>query len=154
MIIYRHKQIATVILVVLSLGLVLVGLSFINLLATDELRSLHALCMLTLSGLVLAVCLLLFYAMTIEVRDDGTMLLRFGIGIITRRIDLSEVRSITPVTNPWYYGWGIRLVPGGWLYNVSGTHAVELLFANGKKIRIGTDEPERLVIALNNAVKP
>jgi hypothetical protein len=49
------------------------------------------------------------------------------------------------VKNPWYYGWGIHLTPSGWLYNVSGFWAVELQMKNGKKYRIGTDDPEGLV---------
>jgi len=61
---------------------------------------------------------------------------------------LSQVQNAAVVRNKWYYGWGIRLTPGGWLWNVSGLDAVELTFKNGKKFRIGTDEPDRLLQAL------
>ena len=36
----------------------------------------------------------------------------------------------------------------GWLFNVSGLQAVEIFLRSGKKYRIGTDEPERLVEAI------
>jgi hypothetical protein len=52
------------------------------------------------------------------------------------------------VKNPWYYGWGIHLIPGGWLYNVSGWEAVELQMKNGNKYRIGTDDPQGLMDAI------
>ena len=39
------------------------------------------------------------------------------------------------------------------LYNVSGLRAVEILFDNGRRVRIGTDEPEALVCALSGATR-
>jgi len=56
------------------------------------------------------------------------------------------------VKNPWYYGWGIRFTPHGWLYNVSGLHAVEIELKNGKKYRIGTDVPENLEKAIREFI--
>ena len=44
--------------------------------------------------------------------------------------------------------WVIR---NGWLYNVSGFDAVELELASGKLCRIGTDEPGRLLHAIEQA---
>jgi len=52
------------------------------------------------------------------------------------------------VTNPWWYGWGIHLTPSGWLYNVGGARAVQLDLHNGRSLRVGTDEPERLCEAI------
>jgi hypothetical protein len=50
-----------------------------------------------------------------------------------------------------WYGWSIRLTPHGWLYSVSGLAAVELTLQDGKRLRIGTDEPERLCQAIGQA---
>ena len=50
-------------------------------------------------------------------------------------------------------GWGIRLIPNGWLWNVSGLGAVELSLVNGQRFRIGTDEPEQLATAIQGALK-
>ncbi len=41
----------------------------------------------------------------------------------------------------------------GWLYNVSGTDAVELKMKNGKRYRIGTDVPGELAEAIRQAIK-
>jgi hypothetical protein len=49
---------------------------------------------------------------------------------------------------PWYYGWGIRLTPTGWLWNVSGLARVEVQFDDGHRFRVGSDEPNRLAEAL------
>jgi hypothetical protein len=76
---------------------------------------------------------------------------QFGLGWPKRQIAVSDIRSATPVQNPWYYGWGIRLTPRGWLWNVSGSHAVELELRGGNHFRIGTDQPEKLAAAINSA---
>ena len=41
-------------------------------------------------------------------------------------------KSITTVTNSLIFGWGIRYIPDGWLYNVSGIKAVENRFHNSQ----------------------
>jgi hypothetical protein len=97
---------------------------------------------------VLAILFLLFSTLTVEVGRDAIRV-RFGIGLIRKRIDLAEVRGWQAIRNPWYSGWGIRLLPGGGvLWNVSGYDAVELALADGRRFRIGTDEPQALVSAI------
>ncbi len=100
-------------------------------------------------ALVLLVLLLSqFYSLTVEI-SEGILKCYFGPGIIRRRFVLSEIQEARRVHNPWYAGWGIRWRPGQYvLWNVSGRQAVELLFRNGSRFRIGTDEPEALVEAL------
>jgi len=92
---------------------------------------------------VLLVVAILMGALTVEV-DDALVRLRFGIGLVRKSFRLDEIASCRPVRNKWWWGWGIRLIPGGWLYNVSGLDAVELELKNGKVFRIGTDEPQVL----------
>ena len=99
-----------------------------------------------IAAAILAV-LLLFTTLTVTV-DDERLVAAFTIGLIRRRIDLSEVRTFRRVQNPWYYGWGIRLIPGGTMFNVSGLSAVELVFHDGRRFRVGTDEPDALLAAL------
>jgi hypothetical protein len=96
---------------------------------------------------VAALLLLVFSALTVEV-DAEAIGLRFGIGLVRKRIPLAEVKGWRAVRNPWYTGWGIRLGPGYVLWNVSGRGAVELDFASGRRFRVGTDEPEALLSAI------
>ena len=84
---------------------------------------------------------------------DNTLRIRFGpIGLIRKSWSVSEIVLVTTVTNQWIYGWGIRRTPEGPLYNISGSHAVEILQVSGKKVRIGTDEPEALKAAIGHAM--
>jgi hypothetical protein len=99
---------------------------------------------------ILVVALLLFSTLTVEV-DKEALRLRFGVGLIRKRFDLAEIRGWEAVRNPWYCGWGIRLRPRSVLWNVSGYDAVELTLADGRRFRIGTDEPDALVAAIARA---
>ena len=96
-----------------------------------------------------ALVLLLFGSLTVEV-SGGHLRIRFGIGLIRKRWPLDGIESCRPVRNTWLYGWGIRKIPGAWLYNVSGLDAVELKLKSGKRVRIGTAEPQALLAAVEN----
>lgn len=96
------------------------------------------------------VVLVLFCVLTVEVNAEEVV--SFGPGLIRRRIRIEEIDTCTPVINKWWFGWGLRIIPGGVMFNVSGLRAVHLTLKNGKQFRIGTDEPERLMEALDNAM--
>lgn len=99
---------------------------------------------------ILAITLALFGWLTVDI-NARRLLIQFGPGLIRRSIPLDTIRGFAAVINPWYYGWGIRLTPHGILYNVSGLKAVEVLLDDGRRVRVGTDEPEALVRALQTA---
>lgn len=89
---------------------------------------------------------------SLSVRVDQTLLQwHFGPGFWNKQIPVSEIVSAERVRNSWTYGWGIRYTPHGWLYNIEGLDAVEILRSCGKRVRIGTDEPDALVQALEMA---
>ena len=88
-----------------------------------------------------------FGSLTTEV-DRERFTLRFGPGWIHRSFQLSDIRSCRTVTNRWWYGLGIHWTPNGWLYNVSGKLGVELTLQDGRRLRVGTDEPVALCQAI------
>jgi hypothetical protein len=91
--------------------------------------------------------ILTFGSMTVEV-DHHRLTFWFGPGWIRRSFALTDIKSWTAVRNPWWYGWGIHLTPQGWLYNVGGAGAVQLELRDGRRLRVGTDEAERLCEAI------
>jgi len=102
--------------------------------------------------LTLIMCLLIFYKLTITI-DDEYLSFKLGIGLIRRQFRLSDIESCSPVRNSAIWGIGIRKIPGGWLYNVTGMEAIELTFKNSKrKIRIGTDRPVEIAGEVSNRV--
>jgi len=88
--------------------------------------------------------LFLFYKLTVIIRDR-IIEIKFGLGLIRKTFKIDDIKSCRSVKSPWYCGWGIRLIPYGWMFNVSGFHSVELTMKNGHMYRIGTDEPEILL---------
>jgi hypothetical protein len=138
---YRHTQVGWVILGVMAALAAFIMLRLPGPPATPS--SLPVL-------VVLASIALLFSTLTVEV-DDEAIRLRFGIGLVRKRIPLAGVGAWQAVRNPWYCGWGIRLLPRGVLWNVSGFDAVELALPGGRRFRVGTDEPEELASAITQA---
>jgi hypothetical protein len=65
---------------------------------------------LTVIALV-TLSVLLFGTMRVRV-DDSAISLRFGIGLIHRRIDLAEIHGFAKVQNPWYWRRTYSLVLG------------------------------------------
>ena len=91
-----------------------------------------------------SICLLTFYKLTITV-DSTHVSFKLGIGLVSKSYKIADLSSCMPVTNSAIYGIGIRLLPGGWLYNVSGLKAIELRFKHkASVIRIGTNKPDEI----------
>jgi hypothetical protein len=142
MVIYRHSQAGTLTRWSLGCGVALVALALLGNPAQPPI----ALVVLA----ILLSCLLVFHSLTISVSADAVVM-AFGPGWIRRSVPLSSIRAVRPVQNPWWYGWGIRMTPHGWLWNVSGLQAIELELHDGSRLRIGTDEPQRLQAAIEQA---
>ena len=100
---------------------------------------------------LLALAALLFGWLKTEI-SDGILHCRFGPGLFHKRFPLREIVGVRSVRNSWIWGWGIRYTPRGWLYNVSGLDGVELTLSGGRHVRIGTDRPEELVQAIEQAI--
>jgi hypothetical protein len=138
---YHHRQLGALVLVVGGLSVLLLALLLYFVEA-------HPVGIAVLFCLVL--CLVLFSTLTVEVTETY-VLLKFGPGLIRKRLSLSSIMSAKAVRNPWYAGWGIHMLPKGWLYNVSGSDAVEVEMADGCVHRIGTDQPSELLGAIRDA---
>jgi hypothetical protein len=141
---YEHTQRATVIIwsVLAVIVIILVSMYLFG----PVWVTIFVLCIMVF---MLAICSTLTVAV-----DQSTLAIRYGpVRLILRKWLLSEIMSASVVTNPWYYGYGIRWTPHVLLYNVAGPHAVEILLHSGKKVRIGTDEPEALLRAINHAIR-
>jgi len=135
---YLHTQIGWVLLAALAAG------AGVVVFATSKTGwSTAASVVLTL----LIVVAVLFCTLTVRI-NGGLLECRYGPGLICKYIPLATIRGVRTVRTAWYQGWGIRLTSDGWLFNVSGLDAVEIELADGKRIRVGTDEPQVLAAAI------
>ena len=101
-------------------------------------------------GLFLLSIYCLFSCLTVTV-ENSVIIIKFGPGLIRVKYPLMEVLQFRQVRNNPLYGWGVRLIPNGYLYNIAGLDAVELQMVDGTVRRIGTNEPEKLIKALETA---
>ncbi len=136
---YRRTQRATVILALFAAAIV--GAALAAMLVSPW---------FWLVVLGLAAVAYLFSSLTVLV-DDKAVQWSFGPGLIWKSVLLADIAEVQSVRNKWWYGWGIRYTPHGWLYNVSGLDAVQLGLTGGKTVRVGTDEPAQLCRAIRNA---
>ena len=147
---YSHTQFGTVVLLSLAAAAIIMVASFA--LTTGSSGGIGAMPVpaLAIVGLVLVILLataVVFAQLNVRV-GNGEVSWRFGLGMLEHRIPISDIVSATVVTNPILAGYGVRWLPSGWLYNVSGTKAVELVMRDGRRVRIGSDEPEALAQAI------
>lgn len=144
---YEHTQPGTFLRY--SLGTIALVLAVVGavLLSTDNEAGYIVILVTAIQGLALS----LFHSLSVTV-DTNEVVARFGIGVLRFRYITSDIESVEQVRNPWYYGWGIKKYSGGWLYNVSGLDAVEITLRDGRKRRIGTDEPEALAEAIEAVI--
>ena len=105
-----------------------------------------------LAGLVMMLIVLASLPVLTVTIGDAALKIQFGLGVIRKRFLLAEIQAYQVVKNRWYYGWGIKYTPHGWLFNVAGFSAIELEMTSGKTYRIGTDDPEGLGTALERAL--
>jgi len=140
---YHHTQIGY--LTIIALAIILLFSALLMAVA-----GIHWISIVVLA--ILAICLVLFATLTVVIEGD-VLEIRFGPGVIRRKFLLKDIESCQVVKNPWYYGWGIRMTPHGWLYNVSGFYAVEIKIKTGKKYRIGTDVPSELEKGIRQSIR-
>ncbi len=134
---YRHKQVGWTIIIVLGLAALFAAAAGLT---------------TPWPGLLLIVAItlltaLLFSTLTIEV-TASELTWFFGPGFLKRRVARSEIAKAEPARNKWWWGFGVRLTPQGWLYNVDGLDAVEITQKDGTSFRLGTDEPQALARGL------
>lgn len=131
---YRHTQIGYLLIFIFGVGLLFVlGRPWSH-----------------LGIVILAVGLALFPTLTIEIVDRA-LVWYFGLGLVRKKVPLSDISSISVVKNRLLRGWGIRRLREGWLYNVSGLDAVELRLNDGRTIRLGTHRAEELAKLISAA---
>jgi hypothetical protein len=97
--------------------------------------------------LILLICAIMFCKLTIKI-DEETLQACFGIGLICKKVPLTEIVACDPIRIRWWYGWGIHLTPYGWLYNVSGLEAVAITLRSGRRFALGTNDPDGFVTAI------
>lgn len=81
--------------------------------------------------------------------DARGVLVRWGLGWPRARFAWSDIESFESCEHGWWYGYGLRWTPRGWLWNIQGPWAVRLKLRSGKCFHVGTDDLEGFLAALH-----
>lgn len=141
---YRRTQRGT--LLTTAYGLIAVGVAVLLL------RSGASPVVPMIAVLILALAACFFCCLTVSVSPEWVTL-QFGLTPVRKRFPVRDIATAAAVRNRWYYGRGVRYTPHGWLYTVSGWDAVEIALKNGRKYRIGTDDPKGLRAAIRESIE-
>lgn len=143
---YQHRQIGTVMLCITASTGLLVAMA-----APATAPNYAAILPIILfAAVILGVTGILFSSMTVRVHENA-LSWYFGPGFWKKTIPLTNIEKATATKTKWYWGYGIKYFgPKRWLYNVSGTDAVELRLRNGGWVRLGTDDVTGLMQALRS----
>ena len=141
--VYKHKQWSVLILTVMP------SICVVILLVDNIYNQLPSSVIGVLFGL-LTILTVAFSSITIEVNESEIKWF-FGPGVLSKTLPLENVSKFISVKNPIWMGFGIHPFGTGYIYNVSGLLGVEIELKSGSFIRLGTDEPNYLVAAIEDA---
>ncbi|MBP1908658.1 DUF6141 family protein [Methanolobus bombayensis] len=105
---------------------------------------------LVLIGIILPI-FILSIRLVVEVRNSGLYVKFFPIHLSFKHFTFSDISSAEAVRySPLkdYGGWGIRYGRKGKAYNISGKKGLLLTFTNGKRLMLGSKEPEVLKMSI------
>jgi hypothetical protein len=137
---YRHTQRGTLMIVVLVIGALGVAAATLSVPGGASWIGLPL-------ALLLVIMAWLFSSLTVIVSDQD-LEWYFGPGAWKYRMARADIAGVSLVRNSVLNGFGIRVMPGFRLYNVSGLDAVELRLTSGEIRRIGSDDARGLAGAL------
>ena len=108
-----------------------------------------------LAALGAAALLLRVATLQTEVRDDGLYLRFAPFHRSAKRIPFADLADLqeTGYSPVRYGGWGIRWSPRGIAYTVSGKSGVRVERTDGKSVFVGSDRPDELVAAVQEATE-
>lgn len=101
--------------------------------------------------IVLTLVVLIFTVMTVTV-DESDVEVSLGLELIRERVPVFEIESIEEVSIPWH-SVGFKKISGGWLYSVAVSGGIDIRRNNGKRLIIGSEDPESLMRAIRSRMR-
>ncbi|WP_372760771.1 hypothetical protein [Pseudoalteromonas sp.] len=139
---YQHKQYALFIFFVLAWIGGFVALAW-NLIGADG--------PLMIFAAILVLVGILFHGLTVKV-DETHISWAFGPGVAGQSIALDDIVAAQAVQNSYRHGIGMRITHDGWVYSVSGFSAIALTLKDGTQYRVGTNDQQGLLAALQGKI--
>jgi hypothetical protein len=116
-------------------------------------RDAQAAVVLVIVGIAVPCATLIFLGRFVVALDQHHLTWRFGyLGFPRWQVAMDEITAVEPVRTTWLDGWGIHRTKEGWLYNASGFGAVRIIMRDGRQLRLGSDEPQRLAAFIHERI--
>lgn len=97
------------------------------------------------SAALMVLLALSFRQMTISDDFDGLRVAFGPLPLFRRHIPYANIEAVERGRTTVLDGWGIHMsLDGGWVWNLWGFNCVDVHFKQGRRLRIGTDDPEGL----------
>ncbi len=100
---------------------------------------------------IIALVVVNLMTMTVVVKPQA-VIVSLGPGLLRVSYPIDTIENCRVVDNPPFTAWGLHWTRAGWILNVAGSQSVDLEMANGNQVLIGSDEPEKLACAIENAM--
>ena len=150
---YYHRQFSFVIIAILAIGIAAnVIFIFAPELLPQQLKSIETLYQVGIDSweyyayainLLILLIMINFSSMAVTVEKQKVSW-SFLLKVPSKSILIKNIASVSVVKNSWWNGWGARKISKGWLYNVSGLDAIEIIETSGKLTRIGSNDVKNL----------
>ena len=150
---YHHTQVSPVILGAYVAGMVILALGYRSIASSEASGAARtaAFVLVSLVAICVTVVTILFSSLTVDV-GSGTVSWHFTGGIIHGSASVRDIERVSRARSSASRGWGLRRTPDGMAYLVSGLDVVRLRLRDGRQVDLGTNDPERLVQAIERAV--
>jgi hypothetical protein len=102
---YERTQIGWVVICAVCIALILVAINIRT--ESSPAREISV-----VVELLLLLTLAAFYKLTIKI-NNRVLRISFGVGIVRKEVQLTEIDTYEPVRIRWWYGWGIHITPYG-----------------------------------------
>ncbi len=107
---------------------------------------------LILTAILVFILNILFFIVRLDTRIDEKAIHMHYFPFIKKEISWDDIEEAEVLNYGFVGGWGIRIwTKYGTVYNTKGKMGLALRLKNGKKLLIGTQEPERMKQVLLNA---
>jgi amino acid transporter len=150
---YHHTQASPVILGAYVAGMVILALGYRSIASAEASGAARtgAFALVTVVAICVTVVTILFSTLTVDV-GNGAVRWHFTGGIIHGSANVRDIERVSRAKSSASSGWGLRRTPDGTAYLVSGLDVVRLRLRDGRQVDLGTNEPDRLVQAIERAV--
>lgn len=142
-VIYEHRQIGWVTIVAVAVAIIAIFVAAAIAAPSERVAAYYVIPVAAALGA-------LFSSLTIRITQTYVAWW-FGIPEIGRRVALSEIASVRAIKTNVFEGWGIHLTWHGWVWNIAGFNAVQIVLRSGTRFAVGTPDPQAVIAAISRA---